>query len=44
VTLSVTRAASASLHSHHRLRLSLRASFAPALGAPSVATSTLTLL
>lgn len=43
VTLSATRAAAASLHSHHHLRLSLRASFAPAVGEPSVATSTLTL-
>ena len=40
VTLSTTRAAAASLHSHRRVRLSLRASFAPTLGAPSVATST----
>jgi hypothetical protein len=43
VKLSATRAAVASLRSHHRLRLSLRASFTPTFGAPSLATSTVTL-
>ncbi len=43
VTLSATRAAVASLRSHRRLRFSLRASFAPTVGAPSLATSAVTL-
>jgi hypothetical protein len=43
VTLRATRAAAASLHSRHRLRLSLRASFSPTVGEPSVATSSITL-
>jgi hypothetical protein len=44
VTLTATRAAAASLHRHHRLKLSLRAAFVPTLGAASVATSTVTLI
>jgi hypothetical protein len=44
VTLTATRAAIASLHRHHRLKLSLRAAFVPTVGAASVATSTVTLL
>jgi hypothetical protein len=43
VRLRITRAAAAALQRHHRLRLSPRASFAPGSGAPSVATTTVTL-
>jgi predicted transcriptional regulator len=41
--LHITRAAAASLHRRHRLKLMLRVSFAPASGAPSVAATTVTL-
>jgi hypothetical protein len=43
VKLHITRAAAASLHRNHRLKLALRASFAPASGTPSVATATVKL-
>ncbi len=44
VKLHITRTAAASLHRRHRLKLALRASFAPASGAPSAAVATVTLV
>jgi hypothetical protein len=43
VRLRITRAAAALLHRRHRLKLAPRASFAPGSGAPSVATTAVTL-
>jgi hypothetical protein len=43
VRLRINRAAAALLHRHHRLKLAPRASFTPGSGAPSVATTTVTL-
>lgn len=42
--LHITRAAAASLHRHHRLKLALRASFVPTAGAPSVTGAIVTLV